>query len=132
MLFRSRAPEWRGLGVYLDVDVNDIDDKPVNGRARLTEFLDDDGQRARFDELSLGSGDRVEIVVKLHRPAVYRDPGVFDFREHLQHQGIFWTGNIRSPRLITVLARGWHGPDRAREWIATRLATPREIPTRKG
>src|SRR5215467_6356124 len=33
------APQWRNLGVYLDLDVETIDSKPSYGRARLTEFL---------------------------------------------------------------------------------------------
>jgi predicted membrane metal-binding protein len=110
----TRPPEWRGVGVYLDVQL-------PNGRARLTEFLEDPEQRALFDALKLGSGDRVEIVVKLHRPGVYLDPGVFDYRSYLERQGIYWTGTIRNPRLITVLDPGWHGLDRIQNWIQVRL-----------
>src|SRR2546423_8484624 len=108
----TRPPERRGTGAYLDLELHSVDAQPYHGRARLTEFLDDPEQRGLFDALNLGSGDRVEIVVKLHRPGVYRDPGVFDYRRHLERQGIYWTGTIRNPRLITVLVRGRHGPDR--------------------
>src|SRR4029077_10029127 len=107
----SNAPEWHGLGAYLDLQLQTIDSQPYRGRAHLTEFLDDPEQRALFEALNLGSGDRLEIVVKLHRPGVYRDPGVFDYRRHLERQGIYWTGTIRNPRLITVLDRGRHEPD---------------------
>jgi competence protein ComEC len=120
----SRAPEWRGVGAYLDIELQTIDAQPYRGRARLTEFLDDPEQRGLFDALDLGSGDRVEIVVKLHRPGVYQDPGVFNYRRHLEQQGIYWTGTIRNPRLITVLDRGWHGPDRIKTWIQRRLEAP--------
>ena len=120
----TKAPEWRGVGTYLDVELQTIDAQPYRGRARLTEFLDDPDQRALFDALELGSGDRLEIVVKLHRPAVYRDPGVFDYRRHLERQGIYWTGTIRNPRLITILDRGWHGPDRIKKWITARVEAP--------
>src|SRR5205814_5019550 len=108
----KKAPEWRGLGTYLDVELHSIDAQPYRGRARLTEFLNEPDQRELFEKLELGSGDRLEIVVKLHRPVVYRDPGVFNYRRHLERQGIYWTGTIRNPRLITVLDRGWHGRDR--------------------
>jgi competence protein ComEC len=117
----ERAPEWRGLGTYLDVRLQSVDAQAYRGRVRLTEFLDDPNLRGLFDALDLGCGDRVEIVVKLHRPVVYRNPGVFDFRRHLEREGIYWTGTIRNPRLITVLGRGWHGPDRIRKWIRSRL-----------
>jgi competence protein ComEC len=120
----SKAPEWRGVGTYLDIELQTVDEQPYLGRARLTEFLDDPEQRGLFDALDLGSGDRVEIVVKLHRPGVYQDPGVFNYRRHLERQGIYWTGTIRNPRLITVLDRGWHGPDRIKTWIQRRLEAP--------
>jgi competence protein ComEC len=119
-----KAPEWRGLGAYLDLTLIAIDAQPARGRARLTEFLDDPEQRSLFDALQLGSGDHLEIVVKLRRPNVYRDPGVFDYRHHLERSGIYWTGTIRNPRLITVTHRGWHGPDRIRKWIQSRLEAP--------
>ncbi|MBI2150583.1 MAG: ComEC/Rec2 family competence protein, partial [Acidobacteria bacterium] len=94
---------------------------------------DDPGQRRLFDALDLGSGDRLEILVKLHRPVVYRNPGVFDYRRHLERQGIYWTGTIRNPRLITVLERGWHGPDRIKRWIQARLEAPfKEDPAVRG
>jgi competence protein ComEC len=120
----NQAPEWRGLGVYLDLQLQTIDAQPGRGRARLTEFLEDPELLSQFEALDLGSGDRVEIVVKLRRPGVYRDPGVFDYRRHLDRQGIYWTGTIRNPRLITVLDRGWHGRDRIKRWIQHRLEAP--------
>ena len=116
-----RAPEWHGLGIYLDVQLQTVDGQPYRGRARLTEFLEDRDTRQLFEQLELGSGDRLQIVVKLRRPSAYRDPGVFDFRRYLEREGVYWTGTIRSPRLITVMERGWHGPDRVKNWIQGRL-----------
>jgi competence protein ComEC len=116
----ERRPEWRGPGVYLDVRVLTIDDRLSYGRARLTEFLDPE-QVDLFNGLALGSGDRIEVLVRLVRPPVYRNPGVFDYREYLRRQGVYWTGTIRNPRLITVINRGWHLPDRIHQWIEGRL-----------
>src|SRR6185295_8790049 len=99
-----------------------VDGRPSAGRARLTEFLDNPGILELFNTLELGRGDRVEVLVALRRPTVYRDPGVFDYRRYLERQGIYWTGTIRNPRLITVMSRGWHGPDRARLWITNRIS----------
>lgn len=121
-----RGPEWRGLGTYLDVELQTLDEQPYRGRARLKEFLDDPELRRMFEALDLGSGDRLEILVKLHRPVIYRNPGVFDFRRHLERQGVYWTGTIRNPRLIRVLERGWHGTDRLKNWIQARLQAPFE------
>src|SRR5256712_5053680 len=120
----TKAPEWAGVGTYLDLELQTVDRLLYRGRARLTEFLNDSDQRELFDKLDLGSGDRVEIVVKLHRPAVYRDPGVFNYRRHLERQGIYWTGTIRNPRLITILDRGWHGRDRIKKWIQGKVEAP--------
>jgi competence protein ComEC len=118
-------PDWRGLGVYLDVAIDSIDGVPYRGRARLTEFLEDPELTDLFNALALGTGDRLEIVVRLRRPTNYRNPGVFNFQRHLERQGIFWTGTIRNPRLITVLERGhpfWRATDRIRSAIETRLS----------
>ena len=98
---------------------------PYHGRARLTEFLEDPELIALFNGLDLATGDRVEIVVRLRRPTNYRNPGVFDFQRYLERQGIFWTGTIRNPRLITVLDRGhalWRVTDRLRAAIERRLS----------
>src|SRR5256885_1481306 len=106
----TRAPEWHGLGTYLDLQLQNIDGQEASGRARLTEFLDDPEQRQLFDALQLGSGDELEIVVKLHRPAVYRDPGGLDYRRHFGRQGTYSPGNTPDPPLIPALHAGWPGP----------------------
>jgi competence protein ComEC len=116
------APDWRGLGVYIDVEVLRVDGRPYRGRARLTEFLDNPDQLQLFNTLDIGSGDELEIIVALRRPSTYRDPGVFDFRKHLERSGIYWTGTVRNPRLVTVLRRGWHGPDRIHRWIEHQIS----------
>ena len=118
-------PDWRGIGVYLDLAIESIDGAPLRGRARLTEFLEDPELIGLFKALDLGTGDRLEIIVRLRRPASYRDPGVFDFQRYLERQGIFWTGTIRNPRLISVVERGhrlWHWTDRLQATIEDKLA----------
>jgi competence protein ComEC len=120
-------PDDRGLGVYLDVEVESIDGNAFQGRARLTEFLDNPELKALFAALDLSTGDRLEIVVRLRRPTNYRNPGVFNFRRYLERQGIFWTGTIRNPRLITVLERGphfWRLTDSFENTIKNRLSRP--------
>ena len=120
-------PDWRGLGVYLDVALDSIDGVPYRGRARLTEFLEDPALTELFNALELATGDRLEIVVRLRRPAIYRNPGVFNFQRFLERQGTFWTGTIRNPRLITVRERGhplWRVTDRIQRGIESRLAEP--------
>ena len=89
-----RQPDWRGLGVYLDLALDSVDGVSYRGRVRLTEFLEGPETIALFNELDLGTGDRVEIVVRLRRPASYRNPGVFDFQRYLERQGIFFMSVI--------------------------------------
>src|SRR5262245_2519491 len=50
----AKAPEWRGLGVYIDLQLESIDAHPYLGKARLTEFLDNPEQRSLFEALDLG------------------------------------------------------------------------------
>ena len=122
-----KQPEWRGLGVYLDLEVKRVDGRDYHGRARLTEFLDDPALLEMFQQLQLGTGDDLEVVVKLQHPARYRNPGVFNFRRHLSRQGIYWTGTIRNPRLITVVERGpalWRFLDSAQRRIEDRVSRP--------
>lgn len=116
-------PEFRAPGYYFVARVLTVNGTPLQGRARLTYFPPSaDGELARlFEELVLGSGDRVDVLVRLRPPAVYRNPEGFDYRRYLQRRGIYWTGSIRNPRLIRVLSRGWHGLDRIRRWASARI-----------
>ena len=118
------APESRVPGTYLNVRLITVGEEPWSGRARLSYFPSDGDPAlaALFSQLDLGSGDRIEVLVRLRRPGIYRNPGGFDYRRFLERRGIYWTGSIRSPRLIQVLDRGWHGPDRIRRWATRRIA----------
>jgi len=57
-------------------------------------------------------GDLVEVVARLSEPRTFRNPGAFDYAAYLRARGIELIGTIKSPRLITVVARGersWSG-----------------------
>jgi competence protein ComEC len=50
---------------------------------------------------------------------------VFDFRRYLERQGVFWTGTVRNPRLITVIERSSrfrHAVDQVQETIEQRIS----------
>src|SRR5262245_51783914 len=47
----SHRPDWRGIGVYMDLAIDSVDGSPLRGRARLTEFLEDPELIALFNEL---------------------------------------------------------------------------------
>jgi competence protein ComEC len=115
------APEFRSPGYYLDVRLVQVDGHEREGRARLSHFPQDESQDQLFRDLELGTGDRIEVLVLLSQPRSYRNPGAFDYRRYLERQGIYWTGSIRSARLIQTQSRGWHGLDRVREWVTRRV-----------
>ena len=127
----AREPDLRESGYYLDLDLETVGGEPWEGRARLSFFPDSETADRMFLEHALGSGDRIEVLVRLRPPTVYRNPGVFDYRNHLALQGIHWTGSIRSPRLIQVRDRGWHGVDRFRKWASSRISSHFEDPARR-
>jgi hypothetical protein len=52
----ERAPEWRGIGITLDLTIVSVDRNPYPGRARLTEFLDNPDLLELFNALDLGRG----------------------------------------------------------------------------
>ncbi len=116
-------PEWREPGFYLDVQLISVGDRPISGRALISYFPGEPELDTLFRSFQLGSGDRLEILVRLRPPRVYRNPGVFNYRRHLERQDIYWTGSIRNPRLSQVLARGRHGPDHVRAWISERIGS---------
>ena len=123
-------PEPRANGISFVADVLAVDGTPVGpGRTRLAWFPDDYGTREIFDGLGLGRGDRIEVLVRLRRPTAYRNPGVFDYPRYLERQGIYWVGTVRSPRLIEIVERGWHGADRIRAWTSERIARHFPDPT---
>ncbi len=116
------APEHRAPGYYLNARIMSIGGTEWSGRARLSYFPAGEYLDRLFRQLDLGSGDRIEVLVRLRPPISYRNPGAFDYRRHLERQGIYWTGSIRNPRLIQIRERGWHGGNRVRQWVTERIA----------
>lgn len=117
------APKYRAPGYYLNVHILSVGEVEWWGRARLSYFPAEEDLERLFRQLDLGSGDRIEVLVRLRPPNSYRNPGAFDYRSYLERQGIYWTGSIRNPRLIQVLDRGWHGGDQLRERVTERVAS---------
>jgi competence protein ComEC len=117
------APQFRAPGYDLTARILRVNGVALSGSARLTYSPPDDGRQLAqiFEELELGSGDRIEVLVRLRRPSVYRNPDGFDYRRFLERRGIYWTGSIRSPRLIQVVSHGWHVMDRLRRWASERV-----------
>ena len=115
------APEFRSPGYYLDLRLESVAERDWWGRARLSYFPADGVTEQLFRDLELGNGDQIELLIRLRPPQPYRNPGVFDYSRYLERHGIYWTGTIRSPRLIEIRERGWHGTDDLRRWVTQRI-----------
>ena len=119
----ERAPEYRAPGYYLNAQILSVGETEWWGRARLSFFPADEDLDRLFQQLDLGAGDRIEVLVRLRPPNSYRNPGAFNYRQYLERQGIYWTGSVRNPRLIEVRDRGWHGNDKLRTWVTERIGS---------
>ena len=105
------SPLARPSGLQFDLDIAAIEDRgrvqPVMGKVRV--FLRRGGsvQAEELGEsLRLSYGDSIRALVRLDRPRAYRNPGVFDFRRWMASiHDMYWTGTIKSPRLVEKLPR---------------------------
>ena len=77
----------------LDIAADSVDEIPRSGRLLVTLY----GQPP-----ALGAGQRVRIDLRLHRASGFKNPGGFDYGQHLERQGVFVVGTARADRL-TVL-----------------------------
>ncbi|HUG89891.1 MAG TPA: ComEC/Rec2 family competence protein [Planctomycetaceae bacterium] len=79
----------------------------VSGRLRLRVS-------GALDQVTVG--DRVEVMGWLSRPAPPRNPGEFDYREHLRRQGVRATLSAGEPAAVRIIGRedGWRLP----RWLA--------------
>lgn len=69
---------------------------PSSGRIRVS--LRDPSARAR-----IAYGDRLEIPVRLRPPRNFGNPGAFDYRRHLEGEGIHLLGTVKNARLVEHL-----------------------------
>ncbi|HEY8417308.1 MAG TPA: ComEC/Rec2 family competence protein, partial [Limnochordales bacterium] len=78
-------------------------------------------------EVDVQYGDTLQVRAVLERPAAARNPGAFDYREHLRRQGITAVATVRYPRHAVVVARGVANPlfraaAAVRDWVSGGLA----------
>jgi competence protein ComEC len=90
---------------------------PAVGRVQLTVY----GELA----LPLGEDQRVLVDARLHRPVGFRNPGGFDYPEHLRREGILLVGHARSDRITALTPDVPPWPVAVKRWavgvIAARL-----------
>lgn len=115
-------------GTQFDLDLESLEDRSrsyaLEGKVRLRMRRAKDVRAAAVaDSLRLRYGDSIRVLAELERPRVYRDPGVFDFRQWMESvEDISWAGTIKSPLLVEKLPRqGLPGPDVLLDRVRLRL-----------
>jgi len=91
--------------------------RSVAGRIRLRLAAGNEpGTKEDTSNFHLQYGDFIRAPVRLRRPHVYRNPGVFDYARYMESiEDLYWEGTIKSPALVEKLPAGAEGPyDRAR------------------
>ena len=99
-MFRTERPE----SIHLEVEVHHLANRfarfETRGKIRLHLIPPD----ASFNTSPPAqAGDQVEILAYLRRPENFNNPGQFDYRSYLELRGIFLTGNLKDPLLLTRL-----------------------------
>ena len=106
------APDRTRLLLDVDAYHEGADRRPATGRVQLTIY----GEAA-----PLGEGQRIRAEVRLYRPIGFRNPGVFDYPEHLRRQGILLVGSGRADRVIPLTADAPPWPVKVRRWAVATL-----------
>jgi competence protein ComEC len=92
-----REPDVRDGRVFLTLRAESVDLKRASGLLRVS---------VRVKKTEASYGDRVIAQGILRLPSGMRNPGEFDYREHLKRQGIYAVMDVRGDRFITVIGRG--------------------------
>ena len=96
-------PEATPLGRRYTIDLQSVEEAgrtfPVRGGLRLTYYRSSDNDNPP----ALRAGDTVEALCRARIPRNYLDPGAFDERGYLAHQGIELLGELRSNELLHVV-----------------------------
>src|SRR2546426_75671 len=95
--------------------------QPSPGRIRLS--IRDPSRQTR-----LLFGERIQVSARLREPRNFGNPGAFDYRRHLEGDGIHLLGSAKSPQLIIRLAGPRTSPasilHRLRSRLLRRLSRP--------
>ena len=85
----------------LVLEVEQMDEAPRSGRLQVTLY---------GEVPALTEGQCVRADVRMHRAGGFRNPGGFDYAEHLAREGILVVGTARAERLTVIDDPGppWH------------------------
>ena len=92
-----REPDVRADKVFLTLRAESLNLKKVAGLVRVT---------LRSKETKADYGSRIIAQGILRLPSGMRNPGEFDYREHLRRQGVDSLMDVRDDKFITVIGRG--------------------------
>ena len=106
------APDRTRLLLDVDAVVEGDVRRPATGRVQVTAY---------GETVPLGHGQRIEAELRLHRPVGFRNPGAFDYPEHLRREGILVVASARGDRIrpLTPDAPPW--PVRVKRWAVTAM-----------
>ena len=85
----------------LALEVDGVDEERRSGRLQVTLY---------GESPALGEGQRVRVELRLHRASGFKNPGGFDYGQHLERHRIFVVGTARADRLTVLDDPGltWH------------------------
>src|SRR5262245_4965365 len=106
----KRPPEPAPDAVYLDIEATEVDaagrSLRATGLIRLMLPLESSEADQTLDQLQLGCGAKLRVLVRLQRAQTFKNPGSPDFDESLSLKGYDLRGVIKSPLLIERLSPG--------------------------
>lgn len=112
-----RDPEYAGERVRLHIGArrifHDGEWRDASGIALLTV----QGRSG----VKIRTGDGVRFLSPLKEPWRYGNPGEFDYRQWLNHRGVFVTGFLKNPNLLLKTGEGKGGPWRHVEAARDRI-----------
>jgi competence protein ComEC len=117
-----QPPENAPDRVYLDLEAQQVSTRQrahsTSGRVWLMLSLADEQARQDYKRLALSYGVNVRALTFLNCANRFRNPGSPDYTEFLDQRGYDLSGALKSPLLLTVLARSEGTPWLARlyEW----------------
>jgi competence protein ComEC len=108
---------WTAERARLLVEVERVDGEPRSGTLQLTAY----GSLP-----PLAEGQRLAVETRLDRPIGFRNPGTFDYVEHLRRRGITVVGTVRGAQVSVLdeVVPPWHARVRRRAVAAMQEALP--------
>lgn len=103
----TNEPETAIGLIYLNLKIEKIryknDERKVEGFIRLVAPINSDEVLKDYDSLELRYGARIRVMVSIFTEESFRNPGVNQFNEFLEHRGYDASATIKSPLLIERL-----------------------------